>query len=519
MTTLSDEQYSVAEAIAAISYCNPFSRRRVDLEKRALGEQFTDYRPFIHLPAYLLPDQIFQNSVKIGAVAEDLVARLAEILAHKPDSADTVIPLYRDLAYYLLYHRHLSSIASGVGLDAGLSTKVEFLWKEFLSDYQQLMSLPGIDIPALYAPEHLFALQFQVARAFEAIFRNIYGASKPAAQLRTAVWESIFTHDMRRYGKALYHRMGELPTLINGPSGTGKELVAQAIGQARHIPFNPKTGRFKSNLEQDFHAINISAFSSTLVESELFGHSKGSFTGAVSDRKGWLETCGPYGCLFLDEIGELNASTQVTLLRVLQERHFQRIGDTSQRHFEGKIISATNRNLIDEISAGHFRADFYYRLCADIIVAPSLREQLDDNPSDLQNLVRHFVMQLVGEDEDSIQTTTKEATAYIEQHIPETYRWQGNMRELDQCVRNIVIRGFYRPLPDIATAVAGDFRTELANEVVKGALTLDDLQSRYCSLVVADTGSYRAAAARLASDRRTVQRRAKREFIEQFSTD
>ena len=93
------------------------------------------------------------------------------------------------------------------------------------------------------------------------------------------------------------------------------------------------------------------------------------------------------------------------------------------------------------------------------------------------------------------------------------------MRELDQCVRNIVIRGFYRPLPDISTAVAGDFRTELANEVVKGALTLDDLQSRYCSLVVADTGSYRAAAARLASDRRTVQRRAQREFIEQFSAD
>ena len=517
MSILSDEQYRIAEAIVEISYCNPFARRRVELEKQALGEQFRDYGPFFHLPTSMLQHQTFRNTV--GSIAETLLASMRENLVQERDVSEADVALYRDLSNFLLYHRHLSEVTTEAGNDADHLAKIESVWKDFLHDYQQMMVLPGLDIPALYTAQHLFALQSQVVRAFARIFRHIFGASRPAAQLRTAVWESIFTHDMRRYAQSLYQRMGELPTLITGPSGTGKELVAQAIGQARYIPFDTKTGRFESNLEQDFHAINISAFSSTLVESELFGHSKGSFTGAVSDRKGWLEICSQYGCVFLDEIGELNASTQVILLRVLQERQFQRIGDTHQRRFEGKIISATNRDLVREMEAGRFRADFYYRLCADVVVTPSLRQQLDDNPSDLQNLARHFVIQLVGNNEDLIQTTTAEVTTYIEQHIPDTYPWQGNMRELEQCVRNIVIRGSYQPIPDTSTPVDGDFRTELANQVVNGTLTLDELQARYCSLVVADTGSYRAAAARLASDRRTVQRRSQRAFIERFSAD
>ena len=109
---------------------------------------------------------------------------------------------------------------------------------------------------------------------------------QPAARLRASIWQSIFTHDLRRYWRTLYARMGEFATLITGPSGTGKELAARAIAEARYLPFDERTVQFKGEKEPLFFPINISALPATLVESELFGHKKGSFTGAVGDRKG-----------------------------------------------------------------------------------------------------------------------------------------------------------------------------------------------------------------------------------------
>ena len=158
---------------------------------------------------------------------------------------------------------------------------------------------------------------------------------------------------------------------MTGATGTGKELVARAIGLSRYVPFNEKSQSFQHDFAGSFRAVNLSALSPTLIESELFGHRRGSFTGAVEDRTGWLESCGPHGTVFLDEIGELDPGIQVKLLRVLQTRTFQRIGETDERRFEGKIIAATNRNLDEELEGGDFRADFYYRLCADRVTTPT----------------------------------------------------------------------------------------------------------------------------------------------------
>lgn len=108
----------------------------------------------------------------------------------------------------------------------------------------------------------------------------------PAARLRAAVWQSIFTRDLERYRRSLYRRMHDISTLIIGPSGTGKELVAQAIGLARYIPFDPEKQAFTQDFTESLHALNLSALSPTLIESELFGHRRGSFTGAVQDRTG-----------------------------------------------------------------------------------------------------------------------------------------------------------------------------------------------------------------------------------------
>src|SRR5262249_2233744 len=170
--------------------------------------------------------------------------------------------------------------------------------------------------------------------------------------------------------------------LITGPSGSGKELVAQAIGLARYIPFDAERQAFVENFAGSFYALNPSALSPTLIESELFGHRRGAFTGAVQDRAGWREGGRRLGTVFLDEIGELEPALQVKLLRVLQTRTFQRLGDTRDRRFHGKIIAATNRELATEMAAGRFRKDLYYRLCSDIVVTPALQEHLRPPPGD-----------------------------------------------------------------------------------------------------------------------------------------
>ena len=138
----------------------------------------------------------------------------------------------------------------------------------------------------------------------------------PRLALRASIWQSVLTCDMRRYRRTMWKRMADFPTLVTGPSGSGKELVARAIGGARYIPFDPIRLTFDSDQQSAFLAINVAALSPTLIESELFGHRRGSFTGAIADRKGWLETCPALGSVFLDELGEMDLSLQVKLLRV-----------------------------------------------------------------------------------------------------------------------------------------------------------------------------------------------------------
>jgi len=155
--------------------------------------------------------------------------------------------------------------------------------------------------------------------------------------------------------------------------------------------------------------------------------------------KGWFETCPALGAVFLDEIGEVDPAIQVKLLRVLQTRTFQRLGDTADRRFSGKLIAATNRDLRQALAAGRFREDFYYRLCADLLVTPTLAERLQDTPGELRTLLHAIGRRVAGDGEaDDIAA---EAEAWIDEHLGRDYAWPGNVRELEQCVRNLVIRG------------------------------------------------------------------------------
>ncbi len=207
--------------------------------------------------------------------------------------------------------------------------------------------------------------------------------------------------------------------LIEGESGTGKELVAKSIH------FN------SSRRDKPFIAVNCSALVENLLESELFGHEKGAFTGAVSKKKGRFELADG-GSLFLDEIGELSSSIQVKLLRVLQEKTFERVGGFKPISVDIRVIAATNKNLKDEVKAQRFREDLYYRLNVLHVTLPPLRKRQED----IRPLVQHFIKKYSDQRNSNIPVT------HVDQEVERlflNYSWHGNVRELENVIERAMV--------------------------------------------------------------------------------
>ncbi len=503
--------------ISELCYCNPFLPQRITYEKQSLGDAFVESPPVWSLRADVESER--PNLARILERVEPLAEHVRQRLVGGASAEPVDLLLYEDLVLYMLYQRYRpqlqETISHGEGRP-GSGTRSVAYWKRFEEDFERHLRIPGVAMPGGHEPEHVFACFFQIRRAFHQIFSAIVGGSMPIARLRASVWQSIFTHDLRRYYRVLHKHMADYTTLVTGPSGTGKELVARAIGLSQYIPFDPAGQAFTEDFASSFCALNLSALSATLIESELFGHKRGAFTGAVSDRAGWLEVCRPLGTVFLDEIGELDEAIQVKLLRALQTRTFQRLGETKDRCFHGKIIAATSRNIAGQIPQGGFRTDFYYRLCSDIITTPSLREQLADNSDDLYNLVLFIAKRIVA---DEAEPLAGEVTAWIEKHLGRHYPWPGNIRELEQCVRNVLIRQTYQPAHTAPAAEAGAAAGPLLEAMGEVGLTADELLRQYCTIVYAKEGSYERAARRLSLDRRTVRSKIDRELLEKLGAE
>src|SRR5262249_11616124 len=207
--------------------------------------------------------------------------------------------------------------------------------------------------------------------------------------------------------------------LILGESGTGKELAARAIHRA-----SPRSAA-------PFVAIHCAALAETVLESELFGHEKGAFTGALTQKKGKIEVADG-GTIFLDEIGELSPAAQVKLLRALQEREIERVGGTRPIRVDIRVIAATNKNLEKEAAAGRFREDLYYRLSVVSLTMPSLRERRDD----ITLLANYFAARFGSKLCSRIPGISPEARA-----IMMRYDWPGNIRELANAIERAVVLG------------------------------------------------------------------------------
>ncbi|WP_319763362.1 sigma-54 dependent transcriptional regulator [Maridesulfovibrio sp.] len=231
---------------------------------------------------------------------------------------------------------------------------------------------------------------------------NIIGRSKPMMQVFDMISKAA---------------PGNSTVLVTGESGTGKELVAQAIHQA-----SPRC-------DKPFVSVNCMAFNTGVLESELFGHEKGSFTGAVARKRGRFEAA-DHGTLFLDEIGEISHDMQVKLLRALQERTIERVGGGESIKVDIRIVAATNKNLKEAVEKGEFREDLYYRLNVVSIEMPPLRERREDIPF----LVDHFLATYSAENNKKFEGFSPSAMDYMT-----AYEWPGNVRQLQNVVERCVV--------------------------------------------------------------------------------
>ncbi|HYJ91156.1 MAG TPA: sigma-54 dependent transcriptional regulator [Pyrinomonadaceae bacterium] len=279
--------------------------------------------------------------------------------------------------------------------------------------------------------------------------------------------------------------------LILGETGTGKELIARAV----------HTGSGRS--DKPFLAVNCGALPESLLESELFGHIKGSFTGATSDKRGLLRSA-EGGTLFLDEIGDMPLPLQVKLLRALQEREVTPVGSTTPQRFDARVIAATHKNLEVEVGAGTFREDLYYRLNVVEISLPPLRERRDDIPL----LIKHFVSRAARNQNAEIKPVSKAAMAALV-----NYDWPGNVRELENAIERAYILSSneidIESLPAKTRAAANGSYEIRDTEGFR--MTLEELERRYVTEILRVSDGDKARAANiLGVDLSTLYRKLKR---------
>jgi transcriptional regulator with AAA-type ATPase domain len=474
MSRLSASEREFFAALADVVFGNPFSPQRAELIVRLA-------------PGATLGDLTRDRE----ALARLVAPRLAPWL-DKADLNAEDRRLLEPALLYVCYHRHVPQIDAHIERQAkqgGAPIPVPF-------GEEVIAELVRNDFPEERAARY-FALFFQLRRAFYFIERSLAGECESMRRLREGLWNNVFTHDMRGYDAALWSRMEDFSTLLLGETGTGKGQAAAAIGRSEFIPYVPDQHRFAANFAESFIAINLSQFPETLIESELFGHRKGAFTGAIDHHEGVFERCSAHGALFLDEIGEVSIPVQIKLLQVLQERTFTPLGGREKKRFSGRVIAATNQALNALRSERRFRDDFFYRLCSDVIEVPTLRQRIAESPAELAELVRLLVARITGSQASELVDGVLQS---LEQSVPRGYPWPGNVRELEQAVRRILLTGRYAP--DIARA-GGDEDEQLLEKLRAGELTASELLARYSAMLYRRLGTYADVAKRTGLDPRT----------------
>jgi DNA-binding NtrC family response regulator len=482
--SLDTEERHFFKTVYNAAFANPFSRLRERLDQRIAGL-------FPSAPRRKAIDMCIQEVDRRLAMLE--AAGIKDISAYGHEDRE----LLRVVCLFNIFHNYRDRFDAHIKaqIQAGdTPVKVDFAHKAM-----DRWTEKGFSKDSFY---HYFALSFQLRRAFYFISTGLVGTSPCMRTLKKHLWNNVFTYDIVIYEKILWNRMEDFSTLLLGETGTGKGTAAKAIGRSGFIPFDPKTGCFEASFTQTFSSLNLSQFPETLLESELFGHTKGAFTGAVENYPGAFARCSPFGAILLDEIGEIPNHVQIKLLRVLQERHFTPVGAHRASRFNGRVIAATNRPRAEIMGGKIFRDDFYYRLCSDIIEVPPLRLRIRENPKELDHLLDFTIQKMTGTHAPGLLERVKRV---IHRSLGPDYPWPGNVRELEQCIRSILIRRDYRGTPPLG-ADSPDQHQALIQGIENRSIGAQDLVAGYCRMLYDQYSTYEKVAQITGLDRRTVKK-------------
>ena len=468
--------------VAQAAFANPFSRTRLELDRQIAGA----------------PD-----TVSWDELVEQVVVKVGERLAGLTGGRQADLRLYaaadRDILRMVflfdVFHRCRNAFDAFIlrQIEAGDSP----CQVPFARDIFALLTGYGFGNEESL---RYFAIFYQARRAFYFIENALVGFSPAMHTLRFQLWNNVFTSNSSWYEQQLWNRMEDFSTLLLGETGTGKGAAAAAIGRSGFIPFDEKKGCFVESFTRNFISLNLSQYPESLLESELFGHKRGAFTGAIENHAGIFSRCTPHGSIFLDEIGDVSTPVQIKLLQILQERTFSPVGSHDKLRFHGRVIAATNKPLDELRQQGLFRDDFYYRLCSDIITVPPLRQRLSEEPRELAALVANILQRRIGLTGDAMAPLV---CGVLAKEPGPAYPWPGNVRELEQAVRRIILTQHYR---GDATSPAPDVRAQLLTEVEAGTLDAQTLLAKYCHLLYLRHGTYEEVARRAGLDRRTVKK-------------
>lgn len=478
---LSETERSFFRLVSQAAFLNPFGEERFDLDLKIAASREGS-------PEQALDAVIAKVMEAVGRLEKSGRADIRHY--EKPDRE-----LVETIFLFDVFHSFIENfdrlIQKQVEANESLSPV------PFARDALAIMTKRGFSLESSY---RLFAIFYQMRRAFYFINVGLTGRSRSMRKLRMHLWNNIFTHDIQWYEKYLWNHMEDFSTLLLGETGTGKGAAAAAIGRSGFIPYDVKNGCFTESFMRNFIPINLSQFSESLIESELFGHKKGAFTGAIENHEGVFSRCTPHGAIFLDEVGDVSIPVQIKLLQVLQERTFSPVGSHVRLRFNGRVIAATNKPMDELRQRGQFRDDFYYRLCSDIITVPPLRQRLQEDPEELGELIVHLLNRMVGE---AVNEAVELVREVIDKNIGKDYPWPGNVRELEQAVRRILIMRRYSG--DTKT-IRHDLKAKIVLGIDSGTIDAQTLLADYCYLLYEQYGTYEEVARRTRLDRRTAKK-------------
>ncbi len=480
---LTSEERDFFRNVAQAAFANPFSQTRVELDRKIAGSDAAlSWDDLVELAI----SRIVERLSRLRASGRDDLAR------YGADDRE----LLRTAFLFDIYHRYRQTFDDFILKQ--LAAGDEPIPVPFARELLGLLARLGLDETGC---RRYLGIFYQIRRAFYFIETSLTGLSASMHGLRLQLWNNIFTCNINWYEQHLWNRMEDFSTLLLGETGTGKGAAAAAIGRSGFIPFDGRSGRFSESFTRNFIAINLSQYPESLLESELFGHKKGAFTGAIENHEGIFSRCAPHGSIFLDEIGDVPVPVQIKLLQVIQERTFTPVGGHERRRFQGRVIAATNRPLDDLRRSGQFRDDFYYRLCSDIIVVPPLSLRIQQEPRELEALIGSILKRLIGDAAVPHARLVREA---LQRDLGAHYPWPGNVRELEQAVRRIILTRHYRG--DTSASVSNEPCDRLLAGIEAGSMDAQQLMAEYCGLLYRRFGTYEDVARKTGLDRRTVKK-------------